>query len=936
MPLHRIDPAASAALAGTSLTRHRKIGLRLVAAMLVLAATVPLAIFAAMLAIGSWRHQTSLAEQQSVEMARAVSVSIDKEIESAVTALNVLASVGVREPFDADVFRDSALKLIARQPGWLSLILIGPGGIVIEDTADRSQAGVALTAAWARQASADKRAAASDLLEDPATRRHFLIVAVPVARGDERPYVLAARIAATRLAEVLRQQNLPHDALFTLFDGHMRVVARDHATPAAVGEPAPPIVMHAVARGVEGSERATLPDGARQYLSHSRSALTGWTVGMSRPADAIDGPIRRSMGTLINAGIALLAIGLIAALAFGHVLVRAVEAAKKAAKALARGERVAVRDSRLAELDDLWRGLADAQAILDQRLAERDAADRERLRALAAERIARHASEEDRARLAVTLRSIGDGVLATDAEGRVTMMNEVAQKLTGWSEADALGRAAGEVFLSVEERTCALCTDPVAAVRSEGRATALSADALLRARDGRETPIAASAAPIRAPDGTLLGAVLVFRDVTQARAAEHMRAALLEREQAARRTAEAMSHSKDEFVAMLSHELRTPLAAIYGWTRLLRRGLLDAPARERALEVIERNTRAQTQLIDDLLDMSRMIRGSLRLETAEVDLAAVLAAAADSVRPMAQARQLALEVDAATCATIRGDADRLQQVFCNVLNNAIKFTTPGGRIEIGLAREGSNAVVRVRDNGIGIAPDVLPHIFEPFRQGGAIAARARGGLGIGLALVRHLVRLHGGSIAAASEGVGRGATFTIRLPALPEQSVALPAGPREAADDADAALALVGIRVLAVDDDPDAHELVSTALRAAGAHVRTAASVAEACGRLADEIPDVVLTDIGMPGASGFDLLAQIRADPRSACLPVIALTAYDRREDRADVYRAGFDLHVGKPVEPLVLARAVALVVRRARKRNGDATAAAATAPQPDTAAHA
>jgi signal transduction histidine kinase len=289
---------------------------------------------------------------------------------------------------------------------------------------------------------------------------------------------------------------------------------------------------------------------------------------------------------------------------------------------------------------------------------------------------------------------------------------------------------------------------------------------LLLARDGREVPIEYSGAAIHSSDGRLLGTVLVFRDATQAREAERMREALLAREQQARQDAEQISQSKDEFVAMISHELRAPLNAIYGWVQLLQGGTLDESQQRRAIEVIERSTRAQTQLIDDLLDMSRIIRGNLRLELAPTELPPVLHAAIESVRPSAASKKLDLQPTRIESVTVLADPDRLQQIFANVLVNAIKFTPQGGRIEIGLSGEGSEAVVRIADSGLGIEPDMLPHIFEPFRQIGAGSQRARGGLGIGLALVRHLVQHHGGSVQAASEGAGKGTTFTIRLPAL--------------------------------------------------------------------------------------------------------------------------------------------------------------------------
>ena len=299
----------------------------------------------------------------------------------------------------------------------------------------------------------------------------------------------------------------------------------------------------------------------------------------------------------------------------------------------------------------------------------------------------------------------------------------------------------------------------------EGRVVGLANHTVLLSRDGRAIPIDDSAAPIRTPQGGVIGAVLVFRDITARRQAEREQTLALEREKAARRESEAAARSKDEFVTTLSHELRTPLNAIFGWVHLLRSGALDEAARSHALEVIERNTRTQTRMVEDLLDSSRIMTGNLRIEPRPVDLEAVIRAAVDAVRPALDAKglHLATHLDAAA-GPVAGDPDRLQQVVWNLLTNAIKFTPRGGRVEVRLERHGSQVQVEVSDTGRGIAADFLPHVFERFTQAEASSSRTQPGLGIGLALVRHLVELHGGTVGVSSDGDGRGATFTVRLP----------------------------------------------------------------------------------------------------------------------------------------------------------------------------
>jgi PAS domain S-box-containing protein len=734
------------------------------------------------------------------------------------------------------------------------------------------------------------------------------VVAVPVVRSGEVRSVLAAQIRSTSLSDILRRQNPPPNGVIAVVDGASQIMARTRREAELVGKPPSPDFSAMLTRTSEGSWRSTLLEGIPAYASMSRSPVTGWTVGIGLPVSELERPIRGSMWQLGLVGVATLAIGVLCALVLSGFIVRALTGAATAARALARGEPVIPRRSRIAEVDEMSTGLLEAATILDARIRERD-------QALLAERVARSASEKDEARLNVTLRSIGDAVITTDPAGTVTMLNPVAQALTGWTEAAAVGQPIETVFSIVEEETGRPVENPVSKVFREGRIVALANHTVLMARDGRQTSIEDSAAPIRAADGTLIGIVLVFRDASDRREAERHRQALLQREQDARREAEALSRSKDEFVATVSHELRTPLNAIFGWVRLLRSGNLNDAQRAHALEVVERNTRAQAQLIEDLLDMSRIITGNLRLEMRRVDLANVVRSAVDSVKPAAEAKELGLSLELdPRVGPISGDADRLQQVVWNLLTNCVKFTPRGGRIAVSLHAEGTDAVLRVSDSGIGIAPDLLPHVFERFRQGTSSASRAHGGLGIGLALVRHLTELHGGTATAESAGEGRGSTFTVRIPmlgarAVAEQPTAL--APESLADPRSATLQ--GLGILVVDDDADARDLISTALRYAGGEVLPAASARDALELMRTRTPDVIVSDIAMADGTGHDLVRHIRANTQLAHIPAIALTAYGRVEDRERALNAGFNFYIVKPVEPLHLVHAVATAVGRA-----------------------
>jgi signal transduction histidine kinase/CheY-like chemotaxis protein len=392
------------------------------------------------------------------------------------------------------------------------------------------------------------------------------------------------------------------------------------------------------------------------------------------------------------------------------------------------------------------------------------------------------------------------------------------------------------------------------------------------------------------------------------RLAEEERERLLASERAARADAEAANRIKDEFLATVSHELRTPLNAVLGWTRMLRAGGLDAELAERALETIERNADAQARLIDDLLDVSRIISGKVRLEMMPVDPASFVEAAVVAHLPAAEAKGVRVEASAVPGAgVVRGDPERLQQVVWNLVSNAIKFTPRGGRVEVRVARADARVEITVADTGKGIAPEFLPHVFDRFRQADATTTRRHRGLGLGLAIVRHLVELHGGEVRAESEGEGRGATFTVELPAQ------ILAGPAPRAPAPPPAARLDGVRVLVVDDEADALGMLRVALEQLGAEVETAASAAEALDAFARRAPDVLVSDIGMPDVDGYELARRVRELPgeRGGRVPAVALTAYARAEDRGLAKAAGYDAHVPKPVSAAELAVVIAGFVR-------------------------
>jgi CheY-like chemotaxis protein len=401
-------------------------------------------------------------------------------------------------------------------------------------------------------------------------------------------------------------------------------------------------------------------------------------------------------------------------------------------------------------------------------------------------------------------------------------------------------------------------------------------------------------------------------NITDLKTAADERERLLQREQAAREEAERANRIKDEFLAVLSHELRTPLNPILGWTRLLQQGKLDAAKTAEALKTIARNATLQAQLIDDLLDVSRILRGKLTLTAEPVNLATVIEAAIDTVRLAADAKSMTIKTQLdPTVKSVRGDAGRLQQVVWNLLTNAIKFTPSHGRIEIRLTQSGSNTQIQVSDTGKGISPDFLPLVFERFQQVDSSITRQFGGLGLGLAIVRQIVELHGGSITADSPGEGQGATFIVTLP-LPQQTLSTTnQAPTAVALSETAPLA--GIRALVVDDDPDSRDFVAFVLEQEGATVVQTSAAGKGLQILAESQFDVLVSDIGMPEMDGYTFLRQLRTKPVAAGgqIPAIALTAYVGELDRQQAIAVGFQHHLAKPVNPDQLTQMILSLTR-------------------------
>jgi len=515
----------------------------------------------------------------------------------------------------------------------------------------------------------------------------------------------------------------------------------------------------------------------------------------------------------------------------------------------------------------------------------------------------------------------GQGVMITDADLVIRGWNAWLEMHSGRPAADVVGRPLLEVWPDLVAR--GLDHHFRDALGGQVRVVAQALHGYLfamprRAADDTAMPQSARIAPLTV-GGRVVGTITTVDDVSDRTRREAELREQIEALKAAREAAEDALRIKDEFLATLSHELRTPLNSVLGWTRILRYRYDDAASLRRGLEVIERNGAAQLRLVEDMLDMSRMMSGKLRVELRETDVVAAVLSAVDALTPTAVAKGVTIRTQVTPgLPSVIGDSDRLSQVAWNLLANAVKFTPSGGIVEVAVQAAPGAILLRVTDTGQGITPEFLPHIFEPFRQGDASTTRRHGGLGLGLALVRRLVDLHGGRVSAHSTGPGRGATFTVYLPAATPPLA--PRGRHLAAGADPDATALKGLRVLVVDDEPEARELLAMQLEAAGASVTVAASGADALALVKSAAPvrglDALVADIGMPDQDGYALMRAIRALPprQGGAVPAIALTAYARPEERARALAIGYQRHFVKPVDIGVLATALLELIAESR----------------------
>ena len=858
-------------------TDHATMKLRSYLFFLALVAVLPLLAFSGVMIVSIFFEHLAGVKEGLVDTSRAISLAVDRKMMASIETLQALASSDHLDTGDLDKFGAQLDRVLRAQESWSAVAVADPAGQRIVDLTKPGVPPVAVGRGmpYFRDALTSRSPAVSDLIDDRSGNTS-VYVAVPVVRTHRVRYVLVAGIEPPSMERLLVSGQLPGDRIAAIIDRRKMVVASSASGGPAIGQSATPALAVEISAAMNGSLNDVSPEGVPLYLGFHRSQLTGWAVATGVPTAVVNGPLWRRLALLLLVGLGLIGLGVTGAWWFERRIRGPIVDLSGAAEALARGGPVQpLPPTSIVEIESLARSIAHADRLL-------------RERALGWERAEAELADQ-REQFRVTLASIGDAVIATDVSGHVTFMNDVALELTGWTHEPAIGQPLDAVLALLDEETRNRIDNPFAQVMRDGTVAPAGQRTLLRSRAGIELPIECRGAPRRDADGRTAGAVLVCRDASERRRAERDRAEILERAHAARDEAEAANRAKDEFIAMLGHELRNPLGAISNALYVLDLIGAQTPPSVQARQVISRGVEQLTRMVDDLLDVARVTRGKVILDRQPVNLADSVTMSLSALSAGARTARHQITVDVEP-VWVDADPVRLQQVVTNLIANAIQYTPADGRIHVRVAADGDHATVNVEDSGIGIAPEMLPRVFDLFAQGDRALDRRPGGLGIGLTLARRLVEAHGGTIEARSEGTGHGSTFTVRLPrGVPAADKAPP--PAEPAS-------APPCRILLVEDSQDARDMLRIYLAELGHHVYEAAdgwSAVDAAERIA---PDVALIDIGLPGLDGFQVAGRIRAVPEGKDMFLVALSGYGQPKDRHQALEAGFNAYLVKPFD--------------------------------------
>jgi signal transduction histidine kinase/CheY-like chemotaxis protein len=908
----------------------RSVGLRRRFAVLVVAAILPLAAMSGFGLYALVQQQREQAERASLELARALGTGVDGELRSTVAILEGLATASSLDSGNMDEFYRVAQRVVATRPQWRAIILHDPSGQVTMHTGyPQGRADLAIAEPGSFDQLVRNRAPQVGPMRRGQRGEQGVPVRVPVLRDGNLRYVLTGVVNPDAIVDVVSHQKVPDDWIVSVFDAKGSRVARSREHAKFLGGPPAPSLQRLMgAVGDEGVGLTYALEGESLLTAVSRSKTTGWTVAIGIPTAGVEAGAMRSAAAY-GGGILLSALlGGLAAFAIARGINRPIGDLRRAAQALGRGLPPTIQRSDIREVQEV----ADALVAASEQRS-RDEAERERL--LAAERNARGGAEHARRRLEL-LASAG-AVFSRSLQPHATLeaiASIVVPNIADWCRVDLVD-AEGNLQRALTHHTdpqktrfgqelvqrlhaSAETPGSMAWAVATGRSHLAHFDPpneFDRLRD-RDLLTFAQAIGLRAyfivplvARGRTLGALAALQAESDRQFSEDDCALLVELAQraalaldnarlyadaqAARAQSETANRVKDEFLAMLGHELRNPLAPIVTALHLMARRGGQESAMER--RIIERQVAHLLRLVDDLLDVSRIARGKIQLSLERLRIQSVVDRALEITQPALERRALPVAVSLPKEPVfVNGDAVRLAQVLANLLTNAAKFTPGDARIAINVRVDGESVEIVVADHGSGISPDLLPRVFDLFTQGEQGMDRHAGGLGLGLAIVKTLVTLHGGTVSAASDGIGRGATFTVRLPiaqqeALPDVSAPPPA-----------AIARHSGRVLLVDDNVDAAELLQVVLVDAGYEVRTAYDGPSALASLDNFTPDVALLDIGLPGMDGYELAGRLRADPRLRSmrpLRLVALTGYGREHDRARALATHFDEHLVKPV---------------------------------------
>jgi signal transduction histidine kinase/CheY-like chemotaxis protein len=850
------------------------------------------------------------------DTARALTLSVEKELDSSITALQALTTSALLQSdnYPSVEAQLAAVRAEARAP-WMTAAVLDETGRVIVSLTPRLESVFpeAARPEFFRPVISSGRPwiAPASLAATPATPS--ILMAVPVLRQTKAEKILVAVLAGDTLSTIIWRHRLPVGASVYIVDAGNSIVAHVSTRVPRDGVPPDGDLVTAGRAGWEGVSQFVTSAGYPMYAAHARSPEWGWTTTLIVPASTVDGSWRRWLATVIGGGTLLLLLGVGLALLAARRIASPIAALARSAEALGRGHSLRAPPSGVTELDEVGRAISEAAAArqasareLEIRASQQAAVVALGQRALAGSDIGTLLDDAVRT-LCSTLGAELCQVLELDVGG--TQM--ILRAAVGCSP-DLVGQPVG----SVSEDSVAwrvLRTREPAVIDDLGGQAGFPGRSLLETHG----VVSGAAVVIHGPSGPygLLGVytatartftrdeVNFLLSITNilAAAMERMRAEterteLLQRERAARTQAEEASRAKDEFLAMLGHELRNPLAAISSASQVLEPGAAGDASPGRLTAIIARQARHLSRMVDDLLDVSRVSSGKITLSRESVDLQDVAERAVAAFREAGRITRHELSVSTAS-AVVYGDPTRLEQIVWNLLDNALKYTPPGGRVSLTITREAESAALAVRDTGVGLAPDLLPHIFDLFVQAHRSIDRAEGGLGLGLTLVRRLVDLHGGTVLASSDGPGQGSEFIVRLPTLT-------GSPRPAPRPA--GVSAPGRRILLVEDNADAREALALLLESWGHRVEQAGDGLAGLEGARANPPDVALIDVGLPGMDGYTLAQEIRAEPRCAGVRLIALTGYSRNRDRERGQEAGFDAYLVKPVDPERLRRAL------------------------------